>query len=166
MNEAVYELIKNYSSRENVIHCHAFGVAAFEQWKKKAEADGIWGREGITLSDYIYDMPSRMAASDLVISRAGAITLAEVAVLAKPAILIPSPYVTDNHQYKNARVFSDAGAAVLIEEKDLTPGLLEKSVREILSDPARQSSMAEAMKKLARRDSQDVILSEIKKLLK
>ena len=165
VNEAVYGLIKNFSSRENVVHCHAFGVGAFEQWKQKAVEDGLWGREDLVLSDYIYDMPSRMAACDLVISRAGAITLAELAALGKPAILIPSPYVTDNHQYKNARVFSDAGAAVLIEEKDLTPGLLEEKVRLILSDPAKQKEMSAAMNGLARRDAQDIILCEIKKLV-
>ena len=166
VNEAVYGLIKHFSSRENVIHCHAFGVSAFEQWKEKAVEDGLWDRENLILSDYIYDMPSRMAACDLVISRAGAITLAELAALGKPAILIPSPYVTDNHQYKNARVFSDAGAAVLIEEKELTPELLENIVRAILSDPARRGAMAAAMKKLARRGAQDTIISEIEKLLK
>lgn len=166
VNEAVYGLIKNFSSRENVIHCHAFGTAAFAQWKQKAEEDGLWGRENLVLSDYIYDMPSRMAACDLVISRAGAITLAELAALSKPAILIPSPYVTDNHQYKNARVFSDAGAAVLIEEKELTPEILEKNVREILSDPQRRSAMSEAMAKLAKRDASDRILSAVEELVK
>jgi UDP-N-acetylglucosamine--N-acetylmuramyl-(pentapeptide) pyrophosphoryl-undecaprenol N-acetylglucosamine transferase len=111
-------------------------------------------------------MPSKMTAADLVISRAGAITLSELAILAKPAILIPSPYVTDNHQYKNAKVFSDAGAAILIEEKDLTYESLCEAVKLILSDENKRLEMEKNMKSLARPGAQDIIYREISRLLK
>ncbi len=165
INEAVYELMKDYSVCSGIRHVHAFGTGSFSQWKQKAISDGLWEKEGLHLCDYIYDMPSQMAASDLVIARAGAITLSELAILKKPAILIPSPYVTDNHQFKNAKVFSDAGAAVLIEEKDLTPALLKHHVERILSDPQCRAAMSEAMGRLARPGAQDVIFSQILSLL-
>jgi UDP:flavonoid glycosyltransferase YjiC (YdhE family) len=65
--------------------------------------------ENYAVSDYIYDMPCQMAAADLVICRAGAMTISELALMGKAAILIPSPNVTDNHQYLNAKVLADAG---------------------------------------------------------
>lgn len=71
---------------------------------------GLEKYPNLELCEYIYDMPLKMAAADLVINRAGAITLSELAVQKKPCILIPSPNVTDDHQYKNAKVLEDAGA--------------------------------------------------------
>ena len=91
----------------------------------------------IKFCDYIYDMPKQMMAADLVIARAGAITLAELSCLGKPAILIPSPNVTDNHQYKNALVYAESGAAVLIEEKDLTAERLKSEIDAILTSPEK-----------------------------
>ena len=79
-------------------------------------------------------MPVRMAAADVVINRAGAMTLSELALLGRASILIPSPNVTNNHQYKNAAVLRDAGAAMLFEEKDLTPGVLTGAVEKLCSD--------------------------------
>ena len=75
--------------------------------------------ENIRLVEYIYDMPYQMAAADVVICRAGAMTVSELAMAKKCAIFIPSPNVTNNHQYKNAKVLADAGAASLFEEKEL-----------------------------------------------
>ncbi|MBQ3866376.1 MAG: UDP-N-acetylglucosamine--N-acetylmuramyl-(pentapeptide) pyrophosphoryl-undecaprenol N-acetylglucosamine transferase, partial [Clostridia bacterium] len=114
----------------------------------------------------IYDMPRQMTAADLVISRAGAITLAELSLLGKPAILIPSPNVTDNHQYKNAAVFRDRGAAVLIEEKDLTPELLQETVQDLISHPEKLAEMSRRMKTLAVPGSSDLIWEEVRKLVR
>lgn len=166
INEAVFELMKNYSSRQSLRHVHACGTGSYEQWKEKKALEPWDKKDNVVLCDYIYDMPAQMAACDLVIGRAGAITLSELAVLKKPAILIPSPYVTDNHQYKNAKVFADAGAAVLIEEKDLSGEVLQQQVEKILSDPARQKAMAEAMGRLARPGALDLILDEVARLVK
>ena len=73
---------------------------------------------GIEVREYIYDMPLVMAAADVVLCRAGASTISELTAIAKPAILVPSPNVTANHQEKNARVLADQGAAVLLLERD------------------------------------------------
>ncbi|MDR2360944.1 MAG: undecaprenyldiphospho-muramoylpentapeptide beta-N-acetylglucosaminyltransferase [Oscillospiraceae bacterium] len=97
---------------------------------------------------YIYDMPSAMSGASLVICRSGAGTLNELAAAGKPAILIPSPFVTGNHQYPNAKTFADAGAAVLIEEKDASAERLFKTAAELLSDRTRLASMSAAARAL------------------
>jgi len=166
VNEAVYGLIRDYSSKKGVKHIHAFGTGSYEAWMTKAREDGIDKLADVELCDYIYDMPSKMAAADLVISRAGAITLSELAILGKAAILIPSPYVTDNHQYKNAKVFSDAGAAILIEENKLGGESLTEAVEQILSDESKRLEMEKNMRALARPGAQNIIYEQISLLLK
>lgn len=88
-----------------------------------------------------------MAAADLVICRAGAITLSEIQALGKPAILIPSPNVAENHQYHNAMALVNAGAADIIEEKDLTGRLLMQKADNMLSNPEKLAEYAKMQEK-------------------
>ena len=88
------------------------------------------------VKEYINNMPELLAAADLVISRAGALTLAELEAVGRAAVLIPSPNVAENHQYYNAMELQKAGAAVVIEEKDLTGEKLVQTVSEMLTQPA------------------------------
>ncbi len=165
INDAVLEIVKNKGlEKENVFLTHAVG--AYE-WKKRSEEISALEKSGsFEIFEYIYDMPSRMCACDLVVCRAGAITLAELAVLGKPAILIPSPYVTDDHQLKNARVIEESGAAVVIEEKNLTAELLLKTILELLSDKEKLDSMSRAARRLAVVDTDTRIYSAVKELVK
>jgi UDP-N-acetylglucosamine--N-acetylmuramyl-(pentapeptide) pyrophosphoryl-undecaprenol N-acetylglucosamine transferase len=98
--------------------------------------------------EFIADMSAAYAASDLVVCRAGATTLAELTVCKKPSILIPFPAAADNHQVMNARSLADAAAAVMIEERDLTGELLASEIRAILSQPERRQAMARAAGRL------------------
>ena len=91
-------------------------------------------------------MPELMACADVVICRAGAMTVSEVAAMGKSAVFIPSPNVTDNHQYKNALVLKKAGAAELIEEKDLSAEQLAECVISILSDKNRMKEYSDKAK--------------------
>ena len=84
--------------------------------------------------EYIYDMPLWEAAADIVICRAGAMTISEMALGKKACIFIPSPNVTDNHQYRNAKVLADANAAILIEEKNLGAKTLGDAIEKLSSD--------------------------------
>ena len=110
---------------------------------------------------FIEDMPAACAAADLVISRAGASSTAEIAVLGKPAILVPFPFATDNHQQHNAQAFVDAGAAILMLDKDCTADALEKAVRALLTDPQRLEAMAQAAKTLAKPMAAETVVEEI-----
>ena len=94
--------------------------------------------------EFIHDMSAAYAACDLVVCRAGATTLAELTVCKKPSILVPFPAAADNHQVINARSLVDAGAAVMIEERDLTGELLAREIRAILANPERRERMARA----------------------
>ena len=111
-------------------------------------------KRGVAVSNsevrpYIDDMPVVMAAADLVICRAGASTIGELTALGKPAILVPSPFVAANHQYKNAKVLADRGGVRLMEEKDCTGAGLYDAALALLSDGGRRAAMGRALKELA-----------------
>lgn len=164
INNNIFDIIERGSFKDRAYHTHAVGSYEWNVRKDEIKRRGLDSVTGVELSEYIYDMPSKMAASDLVICRAGAITLAELAILGKPAILIPSPNVTNNHQYKNAKVIAEAGGAILIEEKDLDSHRLEKEINDLISNPDRLSEMSRCMKRLAIADSNDRIYKVIKEL--
>jgi len=102
---------------------------------------------------FLDGVAGEMTAADLVICRAGATTLAELAALGRPAVLVPFPGAADDHQTKNADVLARGGAAVMLEERTLTPARLADTVSGILSDDVRRASMAEAMRGFARPDA-------------
>lgn len=97
---------------------------------------------------YLEQMPAALAAADLVIARSGATTLAELTALGLPAILIPSPNVVNNHQYYNAQLLATAGAAILLEEKDLNRGLLAQEIQRLATMPEIRAEMAARSRKL------------------
>ncbi len=117
------------------------------------------------IMEYIYNMSTIMAAADIIINRSGAMTLTEIAALGKASVLIPSPNVAENHQYYNAKIYSDAGAAVLIEEKDLDGEKLYELVKELCADRARIREMEKAALSLAKTDAAEKICEETEKVM-
>ena len=107
-----------------------------------------------------------MAAADVVICRCGAMTLSELPALGKPAILIPSPHVAENHQYHNAMALVNRGAAVCIEEKDLSEQSLWEALQSLTSDPARLQEMAAASAAAAVPDAADRIYNAVMAVLR
>ncbi len=116
------------------------------------------------LRPYIYDMPTAMAAADLIICRAGASTLGELCAVGRAAVLVPYPYATGNHQEKNARLLEEAGGARLLRDENLTPETLGSLVRELLTDPAALRAMGQAQRSLDRPDALDTIVDEMLRL--
>ena len=106
-----------------------------------------------------------MAAADLIISRSGANALCEIESVGRASILIPSPIVAGNHQYHNAMVLADAGAAVVFEQKDLTSELLIKTVEDLYSNPDKLSSLSMHAAELAINDTPERIYSVISRLI-
>lgn len=121
--------------------------------------------DNINVCEYIYDMDVVMNAADLVISRAGASTLAELTAIGKPAILVPSPYVTDNHQEHNARAVESVGGAKVIIESELTADAIDEAVASITENPTNLAEMGKASSKMGVRNSADIIYREIMKLV-
>ena len=119
----------------------------------------------LDLRDYIYDMPLVMAAADVVLCRAGAATLSEVAAIAKPSILVPSPNVTADHQTKNAQVLSNAGGAILLPEAECSGDVLYEQVQTLLSDPALRSDMSRALAHISTANASETIYEALRSLL-
>lgn len=128
----------------NAYFCHATGKRGFDTTLAGVTEKGLANHPRLDLKDYIYDMPLRMAAADVVVSRAGAMSVSELALMQKAAVLIPSPYVTDNHQYLNAMALQNKGAGICVEEKTLGAGALTDAVRSLMDDPERRVTMGKA----------------------
>ena len=120
----------------------------------------------LDLRQYIYDMPLVCAAADLVICRAGASTIAELTAIAKPAILVPSPNVTADHQTKNARVLAAHGGGVLLPEGECSGKVLYDKASEILTDPAKRDGMVRALSSQSIPDAAEQIYQVLTNLLK
>jgi UDP-N-acetylglucosamine--N-acetylmuramyl-(pentapeptide) pyrophosphoryl-undecaprenol N-acetylglucosamine transferase len=111
----------------------------------------------LRVTEYINDMDKCLAASDIVICRAGASTLAELEAIGRPSVLIPSPIVAGNHQYHNAMVLAKAGAAVVIEQKDVTSEKIISILEDFYNNPDKLNTMAKASASLAVPDTKDRI---------
>ena len=167
MNQVMLEFIKlEQEAGYPFQHIHATGSYGWQWMPDELERMGInlAGKDGITVLEYIYNMPTVTAAADVVVSRAGASSCNEIAASGTPAVLIPSPNVTDNHQEKNARALADQGAAVLILEKDCTAQALMKEVRDLLDDRKRYDAMARAVQKMCVVDSAQILCDTILQL--
>ena len=113
---------------------------------------------------FIYDMDDSYQAADLVVSRAGAISISEIAVVGKPSILVPSPNVTDDHQTKNAQVLSELNAAMLITDKDAPQTLINTCI-ELIKDTKKMSEMQEKLKQIAKPQATETIANRIASLI-
>lgn len=164
LNSNMIEVIRRLA--EENTHQILFGTGERNFDAVKKQMAGIKKSENIHVVPYINNMSEVMAAADLVISRAGAITLAEIAALKKPSILIPSPNVVRNHQEQNAREFEKAGGAVVITEDILTPELLYEKIAEVTKDKATLAKMSENVSKLAKVDALEEIYGLVKKIIK
>lgn len=165
MSDMTVELVERWAAEGRRFHyVHGAG-------RDYEDMRGALSERGIAVSDsevrpYIDNMATVMAAADVVLCRAGASTLGELTALGRAAVLVPSPFVAANHQYKNARVLADRGGAVLLEEKDCSGGLLYDTVTDLLADGVRRAAMGKALREVsAPRAAQD-ICGELEKILK
>ena len=121
--------------------------------------------ENVKIVPYIYNMQEVMNYSDLVICRSGAMTITEIALLNKPAIFIPFPFATENHQEYNAKVLANVNAAKIILDKDLNYDNLNNMINDILKDENLQKEMQKNCKKIAVDNVEERIYKEIKKIV-
>ena len=162
LNETMISVMEIFAkNKPNVIMEHAAGSRDFKATQERFASLGLDKCSQLSLREYIYDMPCRMAAADLVICRAGAMTLSELAMMGKASILIPSPNVPNDHQYKNAKVLADAGAACLLREANLTPQLLAENIEHCLKDEGVRRRMELVVKNFADKDANRRIYEEI-----
>ncbi|MDR2524724.1 MAG: undecaprenyldiphospho-muramoylpentapeptide beta-N-acetylglucosaminyltransferase [Oscillospiraceae bacterium] len=165
VNEAVVGVIAALWKDKSCHFHHAYGQ--YGRWVPELLREKGVHLEApeLTLREYIDDMPRCMAAADVVISRAGASALSELQALGKPSILIPSPNVAENHQYHNAKALAEQGAAIVMEEKELTAAKLTAAVLNLLNDPVKRAAMGEAARAMAVTDATERIYAVIAKLM-
>ncbi len=166
VNDAVFGLIKAKYKDNDCVFLHATGKNGTD-FAERLKADGVDvdGNDNIRITEYI-DIPKCLPAADLVICRSGASTLSELQASGKASVLIPSPYVAENHQYHNAKALVDNNAAVLIEEKDLTPEKLTETVNGLLSDRERLAQISANAKKMAVTDATERIYKTVCEIVK
>lgn len=159
MNKKIAEFILLESKDKAFNHVHATGGFGWQWMPKFVKGLGVDLSKcpGIEMREYIYNMPLYMAAADLLICRAGASTLSELAAASKPSIIVPSPNVSGNHQEKNARIFEKRGAARVILERGCDGRSLYRAVKALLANPQKLSEMKAASAELAVYDSAERI---------
>ena len=161
INEVAYDLMKTVNGRRDIILVFGTGKWYYESTLKKAEEEGIEIQDNVLVKGYLDPMDQYLAACDLVISRAGALSVAETTVCGKASILIPSPNVTGNHQFYNAKSVADRGGALLIEEKNLSSELIIEEVLKLRNHPELLDQMSRASRACAPDEALDLIYSTI-----
>lgn len=167
INEVMEELIPwHVKNGMKINHIHGYGGMGRESFPAAMKAAGIPMRtKRLRITEYINDMDTCMAAADLVICRAGASTLAELEAAGKPSILIPSPIVAGNHQLHNANVLGKAGAAIVIEQKNVTVKGMKRHVEELYENRDMLQKMAEQAAALAISDTPERIYHVVETLM-
>lgn len=163
INDAVVKALPQFAKKPYQL-LYVTGEIHYEQVQKEVEKIG--NPSNVIIKPFIYNMPEVLAGIDLTVSRAGATTLAELTSLGIPSILIPSPYVTNNHQEKNARSLSENNAAVLLLEKDLTADNLVEQIDSILLKDERLQKMKRAAKDMGIPDACDRLFQVMEDLIK
>lgn len=165
LNKHAIALMQNYCMRVGrVRHVHATGRKYYNAIKS-AYPTLAAGKSGCIIYPFIEDMATYMRAADIVICRCGAMTLSELASAGALPILIPSPNVTDNHQYKNGKLFVDRGAALMIEESELNDRTLTDAVRYLENNPSLRARMRQRLKEFSTENSKELIYGQLREIL-
>ena len=166
MNRQMADFLALEAAKEPFHHIHGAGASGYPMVRDLLREKGVdlEAHPALQLREYIYDMAPVMRAADLVICRAGASTISELTALGVPALIVPSPYVTNNHQEKNARVLEAAGGAAVLLEQDSSGQALFQAACGIVHDEERRKAMEKAMASLGIRDATERIYQTILEL--
>jgi len=160
INQAVCDALEPLAAHTlQVVH----QTGSLDFWWVSARYKEVGIRSHVTA--FIEEMPDALAGADLIVGRAGATTLAEVAAVGRPSVLVPYPHAADNHQYLNARTFEDAGAALLFSDSQMDGPALSSIVLELMGDDRRRAAMGDAARTLAKPDATRDVSNRILELL-
>ena len=168
MNEAITEAIKLNIDSGMFDHIHAVGKkGGSEEMKHRLRDLGVADvlPPGIEIKEYIDDMPTVMAAADLVLCRGGGSTIAELMAMSQPSIIIPSPYVANNEQEENAKAIGKSGGAILLHEKTCTGEVLYEAIVSLITNEEKLAEMTENLKTFALPDATKNVADIILKLV-
>lgn len=156
VNDVLKNALTKFDSKYEVLI--VTGKNYYEEFNKYERGKNVF------VFPYIDDLARLMKVTDILVTRAGATTLSEIMTLKTPSIFIPSPYVTENHQYKNAMYLVNKNAGVLLEEKDLTCESLINKINTLINDNKKLSEIKENLEKIEVKNSATLIYNEIKEL--
>jgi UDP-N-acetylglucosamine--N-acetylmuramyl-(pentapeptide) pyrophosphoryl-undecaprenol N-acetylglucosamine transferase len=160
INQAMVEALPLLQSAQAGLSVtHQTGEADYPMVKRAYEEAGF-GLDRAEVAPFLFDMPRALKQADLVVSRSGAVTLAELTACGKPAILIPLPHAIYQHQERNARVLEEAGAAMVLLQEGLTGSKLAQTIDSLLGSTDRLRAMGERSAALGRTDSAEVIVRD------
>lgn len=160
INDVMIDVAESLNGVKNVSLYFVTGSAYYESILEKMKNQGI-DAGNIHIKKYITNMQDYLSAADLVICRSGALTVSEITVCGKASILVPSPNVTGNHQYYNAKAVADKGGAIIVEEKDLSSEALLKIISHFKANPQKLTEMELASAKTAPRDATKIIYEHL-----
>ena len=167
INESLIEIIKNKKNTNYQIIWASgpkqYDIIANTLKEKNIDINKI---KNVKILPYIYNMEEMMNLADIIISRSGAMTINEIAITGKPAIFIPFPFATENHQEYNAKVLVNVDAAKMILDKELNAESLSKTLNEMLKDKNKLIKMGQNARKVAINNVEEKIYTEIKRLIK
>lgn len=166
LNDAILELVKSYNTENEFQLIHVTGSRFYGKYMEDLKEKNIKLGSNIRIMPYLYDIPEALSIANLVITSAGAITLAELSAIGIPSILIPKAYTAENHQEYNARSFEEQGASIMILEKDLEPSSFKEQVLSLIKDKDKLHTMSKNCKRLGKIDATKRIIDEIDKLIK
>ena len=162
MNATMLRMLPLMEGQQDFYLIHATGSYYYNNFTDTLKTEGIDPEKcGAEIREYIFDAPLVLSAADLVLCRAGASTLAELSSIGKPALIVPSPNVTNNHQEKNARLIEKAGGAKVLLEGEFDEQSLLETIREMLRNRDTLAGMAEAMASLSVTDAVDRIADTV-----
>ena len=167
INDTLVEIIKTKLNKDYQV-IWATGPKQYDIIKEELEMSNINinNIENMKILPYIYNMEELMNVVDVIVARSGAMTITEISNLGKPAILVPLPNVSHDHQLYNAKALEKVGAAKIILDNEINGKILNKTVEEIILDKQKMKEMGKNALKISTRDAEDKIYKEIKKLVK
>ncbi len=161
INEGIIASIEKIRANNDIQFIWQTGKLYFEEMKKRAEEAGK--PENLTITDFVSNMASALSAADIVVSRAGAGSISEFALLGKAVILVPSPNVSEDHQTKNAMALVDKDAAIYVADANVKEELLDKAI-ETVNDSMKIGLLEANIQKMAKPDAASEIADEVLKL--
>ena len=165
LNQEMYNFIKEANKSKDIQLIHVTGKRHYDEFIERLEEENIILNENIKVLPYLYEMPHAINIASLAITSAGAITMAEIAAVGLPSILIPKAYTAENHQEYNAREFEKEGASILVLEEDLKGDTLWGIIYDIIYNKEKLASMSEKSKALGKIDATNKIFQLIKTIV-
>ncbi len=165
LNETVVDFMEKYLIKHpEICMIHSAGSRGYAETLAAFKERGLDKYENCKVVEYIYDMPEQMLACDIVICRSGASTLAELAAIGKPSLLVPSPNVTNNQQYKNAKLLVDKNAAEMVIDSEMSADIFIEKISKMLENESTLKKMSENVRAFAVDDGEKIIFDKIKEL--